>query len=121
MVRRIFLAQLLATLAATAAGALHGSHGAYSAFLGGLICLVPNAYFAWRVFGRASEGTPDRVFGGMLRAEVAKLALAGVMFAVVFATVQGLNVLALFVAYMAVHVAGALAAGAGSARDTRTK
>lgn len=70
--------------AAGIAGVLGGSPAATAAALGGTACLVPQAWFAWRVLiaGRGGDA------GGMLRAlywgEAVKLALIVVLLIAIF-------------------------------------
>ncbi len=73
---------------------------AFSAFLGGLLCLLPQAYFtlsAWQYTGARSA---QRVARGFYRGEVGKYVLTLVGFAIVFSRVKDLDVMALFGAYI---------------------
>ena len=47
-INQIVLVQLIATFAASASFLVLGSVAAYSALLGGLICVLPNTYLAYR-------------------------------------------------------------------------
>lgn len=74
---------------------------ALSAFLGGLLCVLPHAYFtsyAFRYMGARSASMIARSF---YRGESGKFLLSMVGFAAVFVLVKPLNVLALFLAYIA--------------------
>lgn len=101
--------ELVAALAVSLIALGHGVETAYSTLLGGLISFLPNAYFARRVFGQPVDGTPIEAAGLLYRAEVTKLALAGLMFALVFAFVEALNVLALLLGFVAARAAGVVA------------
>lgn len=95
---------------ATAGIALaYGVEAAYSALLGGLIALICDYCFARRVFRRYPDRSPAEAAGLMLRAEIARLALAVLLFAAVFAFIMALNVVALLVGFVLVKAAGVVA------------
>jgi ATP synthase protein I len=74
---------------------------AYSVLLGGLISIAPNSYFARQAFrfrGAAAAGHIARAF---YLGETGKFVLTATAFAVVFATVKPLDVVALWAAYVA--------------------
>lgn len=116
-VGRILRAELMVAFAVTAIALVQGEEAAYSAFLGGLACLIPDAYFAVRVFGRSGAGSAEHTAGSMLRAEVAKLILSVVVLGFIFAFIKNLNMLALVPGYVLVKIAGVVAMVRGS--DTR--
>lgn len=101
--------ELIAVLAVSLLALGHGVETAYSTLLGGSTSILPNAYFARRVFGQPVGGTPIEVAGLLYRAEVTKLALAVLMFAAVFAFVESLNVLALLLGFVVARAAGVVA------------
>lgn len=92
----------------------HGVEAAYSALLGGMISLVPDYYFARRVFRRYADRSPVETAGIMLRAEITKIALVVLMFGAVFAFVMALNVLALIAGYVLVKATGVVVSVRGS-------
>jgi ATP synthase protein I len=92
----------------------HGAEAAYSALLGGVISLVPDYYFARRVFCRYADRSPDEVAAIMLRAEVVKLTLTVLMFVAIFAFIAALNVLALILGYVLVKATGVVVSVRGS-------
>lgn len=49
MLRAVYLQVGLTVIAVLILGAVVGTHGAVSAGLGGLACVLPNAWFAWRL------------------------------------------------------------------------
>jgi ATP synthase protein I len=83
-----------------------GVEAAYSALLGGMTSLVPDYYFARRVFRRYADRSPEEVAALMLRAEVVKICLAALMFGAIFATVTALNVVALILGFLLVKATG---------------
>jgi ATP synthase protein I len=102
-------AELLTALVISAIALAHGVETATSAFLGGLISLVPNVYFARRVLGAPADEPPLKLAGLMIRAEFTKLSLAVLMLAGAFALIETLNVLALLMGFVLVKVAGVVA------------
>ncbi|MDX1432005.1 MAG: ATP synthase subunit I [Gammaproteobacteria bacterium] len=116
-VGRILCAELMVAVAVAAIALVQGAQPAYSAFLGGLACLIPDAYFAVRVFGRPGAGPAEHMAGRMLRAEIAKLILSVVVLGFIFAFIRNLNMLALVSGYVLVKTAGVVAMVRGA--DTR--
>ena len=84
----------------------YGVEAAYSALLGGMTSLVPDFYFARRVFRRYTGKSTDEVGALMLRAEVVKISLTAVMFGAIFASMMPLNVVALILGYLLVKATG---------------
>ncbi|MDZ7769550.1 MAG: ATP synthase subunit I [Woeseiaceae bacterium] len=77
----------------------------YSALLGGLACVLPNAFLALRlVVPRRDPGA-----GGLVRAayigELGKLVLTVLMFGAIFTLIKPLAPLALFVGFIAAQLA----------------
>ena len=92
----------------------HGVEAAYSALLGGMISLVPDYYFARRVFRRYTDRSPVEAAAIMLRAEVVKITLAVLMFVAIFAFIGALNVLALILGYVLVKATGVVVSVRGN-------
>ena len=67
----------------------------YSALLGGLIYVIPNAYFVHRMFRVEGARQVSLMVGNMFRAESIKLALTAVFFAAVFILMEPVHVPAL--------------------------
>ena len=68
--------------------------------------MVPDFYFARRVFRRYPGKSPEESAALMLRAEIVKLALAVLMLAGVFAFIMATNVVALIVGFLLVKTTG---------------
>jgi ATP synthase protein I len=79
-----------------------------SILLGGLIFLVPQAWFSWRVFRERGAKFASEVVQSFYRGEAGKLLLATLGFAVVFALARPLDAAALFAAYVVLHVTNAV-------------
>jgi len=109
-VGRVLLIQLVVLLMLTIAGWLiSGTVGAYSVFLGGLISVVPNAYFAFKVTQISGARSTERLVHSAYLGELIKLALTGAGFALVFTKVEPLHVAGLFYGFVLVY--GAWLAG----------
>ena len=83
---------------------------AYSALLGGLINVVPQAWFAHKVFARRGARAAQQIASASYAAEVGKFVLAITGFALVFALVRPLEAWAVFAAYsvmLVIQVIGA--------------
>lgn len=74
---------------------------AYSAFAGGMIAIAPNAYFARQAFRYSGALYAREVSRSFYRGEVGKYLTTVLLFAGVFAALSPLNVLVLFLAYLA--------------------
>lgn len=106
---RIIWIQFLVTVVVAGVASIYGLSATLSAVAGGLNSLVPNAYFARKVLGPSAEGHPRMMLGKWFRAEVAKLATMIGLFVVAFTLFEQLNIVALFSAFVCVHVSGVLA------------
>lgn len=83
-----------------------GSVEGYSAGLGGLVCLIPNAYFAIRVFQHRGARSAQKIVRSFYAGEAGKLALTAVLFAAVFVWVKPLSPGWLFAAFVLVQATG---------------
>jgi ATP synthase protein I len=86
-----------------------GAVDAWSAALGGLISIVPSAYFAHQVFRQAGARAIEKVVRNAYQGELVKLVMMGASFALVFALVETLRVSAVFGGFLVVHLWGLLA------------
>jgi len=105
IVKRILLAQLLVTIALPLGFAVWGWAAACSALLGGLICLLPNAYFARRMFRHTGARAARQIVRSFYAAEAGKLAFTAILFGVIFAAVEWVAAPALFAGFIAVQIA----------------
>ncbi len=71
---------------------------AYSAAVGGLICVIPGAYLAARLFSGGRNGSPVSVLRSFYYNEAVKIALTAVMFVVAILYLE-LNLLVMILAY----------------------
>lgn len=80
--------------------------GGLSALLGGMIAIVPSAWFAWRAFHYNGTREPERIVGAFYMGEAGKFALLAVLFAVVFKLVQPLHIGVFFGAFIVTLLVG---------------
>jgi ATP synthase protein I len=98
---RITATQLIALVLASAALLALNYVWAYSVLCGGLIAVLPQAYFAARAFrwrgARSAQAIAKSSYAGL----VGKFVFSAAGFAVVFATLRPIEGLAVFVGYLA--------------------
>ena len=81
-------------------GLFGGRDAALSALLGGAVCVVPSAIFAWRLHAASRRGVA--AFGAaFLVGELAKLALSAVLLAAVIGWYRDVHHVALVVGFIA--------------------
>jgi len=102
-IHQIILVQLIATFIVSASSLLLGWVAAYSALLGGLICVLPNAYLAFR-FTRTAGLSRQQKIGRWIQGETGKIVQSGIMFALVFIWIKPLNPLLLFLTFIGVQL-----------------
>tara|TARA_B100001750_G_C15424079_1_gene554527 strand:+ start:125 stop:484 length:360 start_codon:yes stop_codon:yes gene_type:complete len=102
---RIFVAQLaLIGVLALVFWGVSGSVAGYSALLGGVICIIPNAFLALRLRLLGHDfGANDLVRAAYI-GELGKFALTVALFSVVFMLVRPLKGGALFAAFIATQI-----------------
>jgi ATP synthase protein I len=82
---RLFAWQLgITLLLALIAMVVSGLTAAMSALLGGLVSIVPNAYFARKLFRHQGAQAAKQIVNSFYKGEASKIALSIAMFAVVF-------------------------------------
>lgn len=102
-INNILVWQWIITFCVTAILFVVKSELALSAFLGGLICVLPNMYFAHQLFKRrtAEAGILIR---SVYIAEFIKLGLAIALFTIVLINYKGVHPITLFTTYFIVHL-----------------
>ena len=102
-VTRILTAQGLITFGASAATLAIEVELALSVLLGGLICTLPNVYFARQLFTKRRNAEPHSLLRSIYVAEIIKVVLAIALFAIVFINYKEVHALPLFATYFIVH------------------
>jgi ATP synthase protein I len=83
--------------------AMYGLSAGKSAALGGLVSIIPNAYFAWVVFRFQGAKSARKIVNSLYKGEAVKLLLTFVLFGLVFAYVP-IKPLAFFLTYIVVQM-----------------
>ena len=93
--------QLIVTILVSAFFFVYVSYeSAYSALIGGIIFIVPNAYFVQCALRGKGHHPPEIILRWFYMGEAGKLILTGVLFAACFALVNNLFIPALFGTYI---------------------
>ncbi|WP_131795600.1 F0F1 ATP synthase subunit I [Fluoribacter gormanii] len=97
---RLWLVQLSATLIIAALCALvYGTNAASSALLGGLVCIVPNAYFASKLFKYHGARSAKQIVNSFYKGEALKIVMSIFLFTAVFLLFK-ITPLAFFASYI---------------------
>ncbi|WP_237758321.1 F0F1 ATP synthase subunit I [Legionella londiniensis] len=84
-VRRLFAWQLgMALLLGMIAAVSFGTKAGLSALLGGLVSVIPNAIFAWKLFQYQGARAARQIVNSFYKGEALKITLSAVLFALVF-------------------------------------
>ena len=106
----VLVLQLIVSLAvALVLWICQGLIAGYSGLLGGLVALIPNSYFAFRVYRYSGARSARAIVGEFYSGEAGKLILTAVLFITVWLAVKPLVVAAVFGGYIAVLATGASA------------
>lgn len=109
-VYKISVIQSLVVLCLTGLVAgIWGRTEAWSLLLGGMISVIPNAYFAHRVFRESGARAMDNIVRNVYLGEVGKLVLAATGFALVFRLMRPLEEVFLFSGFFVIHLVGVIA------------
>ena len=102
--RRLIVCQLSVTFVLAAiALAYAGVTSGRSALLGGLVSILPNAYFAHKLFRYQGAQAAKRIVNSFYKGEALKLVLTIVLFTLVFKFIT-INPLVFFAAYIVVQM-----------------
>lgn len=105
LVAKVLLAQLgLSVVLAALFWGMNGTVSGYSALLGGLTCVIPNAFLALRLIVPRRDPGPGALVRAAYVGEIGKLALTVLMFTVVFTLVRPLAAGALFAGFIAAQL-----------------
>ena len=99
-IKKVALYQLALLLPASAALLGWNMQIAYSVMLGGLIQIVPQAWFARQAFRFAGARRVQSIVSAMYWGETGKVVLSAVLFTATFLLVSPLNVGALFSSFV---------------------
>lgn len=100
---------VVAMLAALILWVFQGHVAGYSGLLGGLVALLPNAYFAYRVYRYSGARSARAIVREFYSGEAGKIFLTAALFVLVWVGVDPLEPTAVFAGYLAVLAVGACA------------
>jgi ATP synthase protein I len=101
LISKVLLAQLgLSAVLAMLFWGIGGRVPAYSALLGGMICVIPNAFLALRLVMPRRDSGPGALMRAAYIGELGKLALTVLMFSLVFTLVRPLAAWPLFAGFI---------------------
>ena len=74
---------------------------AVSGLMGGLIQILPQAWFSWQAFKYAGASNVDRVVRSMYRGELGKVVMTATLFAILFTVNKQWDYIVLFTTFLA--------------------
>ncbi|HHX82060.1 MAG TPA: F0F1 ATP synthase subunit I [Pseudomonadaceae bacterium] len=86
-----------------------GKLAAQSAALGGLVSILPQAWFTRQVFRHSGARSMEKVVRNAYVGELVKLLMMGAGFALIFTLVEPVAAAAVFIGFVVSHLAGLLA------------
>jgi ATP synthase protein I len=119
--KRYLKVQAILGTASVAAALPFGGPVALSALIGAGACLIANALFAASVFRGYRAQEPERLLLRIYGAEVTKVALILGIFALSFASIDGLNLPVLLGAYLVTQLVSPIAAAQSEDRRATGK
>jgi ATP synthase protein I len=100
---RLWLMQLSVTVVFAAFCALYGANAAISAMLGGIVCIVPNAYFAMKLFKYQGARSAKQIVNSFYKGEALKIITSVILFTAVFVLFK-VTPLAFFTSYIMILI-----------------
>jgi ATP synthase protein I len=108
---KIFCTQLAVTLLISAIYYIaSGKVAAYSAFLGGIIFVLPQLYFTLKAFMYSGARAIDKIVVSFYKGESAKIIFIVIGFALVFSFVRPIDYFALYSAFIVLLVVNCFSA-----------
>lgn len=99
---RLWLVQLGITLIlAMISAVFFDKQAATSALLGGLVCIIPNAYFAYKVFKHQGARSAKLIVNSFYKGEAQKIIISVMLFTAVFVLCR-ITALAFFASYIVI-------------------
>ena len=102
----VVLAQIGSTFLLAIGLLIHSKVAALSALLGGVVCFIPNSYFAYKAFQYTGAKAVSNVTRSFFLGVTWKLVLTALLFGIVFAKIKPLNHYALFGSFFVAQVVG---------------
>ncbi|MDX1635979.1 MAG: F0F1 ATP synthase subunit I [Marinobacter sp.] len=118
-IARWFLIQGVVLVLVGLAFLLKSPVACYSAFLGGLVFLLPHGYFAFKAFRYSGARAAKKIMSSFYQGEAGKLILCAILFTMVFKWIQPLDVAALFLTFAIMLVTNLVAPFLANGRAQR--
>ncbi|RAU18051.1 hypothetical protein DN062_09690 [Nitrincola tibetensis] len=103
---KVLLIQVFITSALSLALIFKDFVAAYSAFIGGMLYLIPTAYFTLKVQFKNNAHTAKEILANVYMSQFGKMVLAIALFSLTFMMVEPLNPLSLFVTFILMQISG---------------
>ena len=101
--QRFFYIQLIVGLCLTLLFGFLGVRAAWSAFLGGIVSILPNLLFARKLFAEQRVTVSKKIIMGFYQGEFMKIAASALLFVVVFLWLQVMPWV-FFIAYISMQM-----------------
>ncbi|MDC0660946.1 F0F1 ATP synthase subunit I [Marinobacter sp. SS21] len=118
-IARWFLIQGVVLVFVSLAFLLKSPTACYSAFVGGLVFLLPHGYFAFKAFRYSGARAAKQIMSSFYQGEAGKLILCAILFTMVFKWIQPLDVAALFLTFAIMLVTNLVAPFLANGRAQR--
>jgi len=99
-IKRIILMQFVATFAISSLLLVLDVVWFWSSLTGGMIATLASAYFAWKVFAKQQQTTPEQILVSYYAAEVGKIILTIMLFTAAILMIKPLSIIALMGTYL---------------------
>jgi len=99
-IKRIILVQFVAALAISSLLLVLDVVWFWSSLTGGMIATLASAYFAWKVFAKQQQTTPEQILASYYAAEVGKIILTIMLFTAAILMIKPLSIIALMGTYL---------------------
>lgn len=103
-IHRIAITQLVSLLLLASAALMVGRVTAYSVLMGGMVHIVPQAWFTRMAYRYSGARQAPNILSAMYKGEAGKLLLTATLFALMFVFVQPLQVPSVFFGYVVMIV-----------------
>jgi ATP synthase protein I len=108
---KIFCTQLVVTLLISAIYyLLNGKVAAYSAFLGGLVFVIPQLYFGIKAFMFSGARAVDKIVVNFYKGESSKIIFIVIGFALIFSFIRPIDFFALYLSFITLLIVNCFSA-----------
>jgi len=101
---RLIVVQILVSVVLAAIALLQDKVMFYSIIIGSMTFFIPNLYFIWKTFRYQGARSAGKIIRSFYAGESMKLILIATLFGLAFALVKPINVLAVFIGFIALQL-----------------